>query len=105
MQSMVSTDQSLYNLRSEIAAIMPDPTSDTLEHIHERIAGAAPSGVWSRADFPDIATPNAVEKALQSLTSRGDIRHPHRDSKIGWHPRTPCEITSKNPGRVHRNLS
>jgi hypothetical protein len=57
---------------------MPDPTSDTLERIHERIAGAAPSGVWSRADFLDIATPNAVEKALQRLTNRGDIRRPHR---------------------------
>ncbi len=57
---------------------MPDPTSDTLERIHERIAAAAPSGVWSRADFLDIATPNAVEKALQRLTSRGDTRRPHR---------------------------
>jgi hypothetical protein len=57
---------------------MPDPTSDTLDRIHERIASAAPSGVWSRADFLDIATPYAVEKALQRLTSRGDIRRPHR---------------------------
>ena len=57
---------------------MPDPTSDTLERIHQRIAGAAPSGVWSRSDFLDIATPNAVEKALQRLTNRGDIRRPHR---------------------------
>lgn len=57
---------------------MPDPTSDTLERIHERIAAAAPSGVWSRADFLDIATPNAVEKALQRPTSRGDTRRPHR---------------------------
>jgi hypothetical protein len=57
---------------------MPDPTSDTLERIHQRIADAAPSGVWSRADFLDIASPNAVEKALQRLTNRGDIRRPHR---------------------------
>ena len=57
---------------------MPDPTSDTLERIHDRIAHAAPSGVWSRADFLDIATPNAVEKALQRLTNRGDIRRPYR---------------------------
>jgi hypothetical protein len=57
---------------------MPDPTSDTLERIHQRIAGAAPSGVWSRSDFLDIATPNAVEKALQRLTNRGEIRRPHR---------------------------
>jgi hypothetical protein len=57
---------------------MPDPTSDTLERIHQRIANAAPSGVWSRADFLDVATPNAVEKALQRLASRGDIRRPHR---------------------------
>jgi hypothetical protein len=57
---------------------MPDPTSDTLERIHQRIASAAPSGVWSRSDFLDIATPNAVEKALQRLTNRGDIRRPHR---------------------------
>lgn len=57
---------------------MPDPTSDTSDRIHERIAKAAPAGVWSRADFLDIATPNAVEKALQRLTHRGDIRRPYR---------------------------
>lgn len=57
---------------------MPDPTSDTLDRIHQRIATAAPAGVWSRADFLDIATPHAVEKALQRLTLRGDIRRPHR---------------------------
>ncbi len=57
---------------------MPDPTSDTLDRIYERIALTAPAGVWSRADFLDIATPNAVEKALQRLTRRGDIRRPYR---------------------------
>ncbi|KUM24416.1 hypothetical protein AU467_30300 [Mesorhizobium loti] len=57
---------------------MPDPTSDTLDRIHDRITQAAPSGVWSRADFLDIGTPNAVEKALQRLTRRGDIRRPYR---------------------------
>lgn len=43
---------------------MPNPTSDTLERIHDRIAAASPGGVWSRDDFLDIGTPNAVEKAL-----------------------------------------
>ena len=57
---------------------MPDPTSDTLDRIHDRITKAAPSGVWSRADFLDIGTPNAVEKGLQRLTRRGDIRRPYR---------------------------
>ncbi|MDP9839890.1 hypothetical protein J2T09_004670 [Neorhizobium huautlense] len=57
---------------------MPNPTSDTLDRIHARIAAGAPSGVWSRADFLDIGTPNAVEKALQRLTNRGEIRRPHR---------------------------
>lgn len=57
---------------------MPNPTSDTLERIHARIAKAAPAGVWSRADFLDIGTPHAVEKALQRLVNRGDIRRPHR---------------------------
>ena len=57
---------------------MPDPTSDTLDRIHDRITACAPSGVWSRADFLDLASPNAVEKALQRLTNRGDIRRPHR---------------------------
>ena len=56
---------------------MPDPTSDTMDRIYQRIAKAAPSGVWSRADFLDIGTPNAVEKALQRLTLKGDIRRPH----------------------------
>lgn len=57
---------------------MPDPTSDTLEKIHSRIAAGAPSGVWHRGDFLDIASPSAVEKALQRLTNRGDIRRPYR---------------------------
>lgn len=57
---------------------MPDPTSDTLERVRERIANAAPAGVWSRADFLDIGSPNAVEKALQRLANRGDIRRPYR---------------------------
>ena len=57
---------------------MPDPTSDTLQRIHDRIAKTAPSGVWSRADFLDIGTPNAIEKALQRLTRRGEIRRPYR---------------------------
>lgn len=57
---------------------MPDPTSDTLKRIRDRIAKAAPSGVWSRADFLDIGTPNAVEKALQRLVLRGEIRRPYR---------------------------
>lgn len=57
---------------------MPDPTSDTLERIHSRIAAGAPSAVWSRSDFLDLASPNAVEKALQRLTNRGDIRRPYR---------------------------
>lgn len=57
---------------------MPDPRSDTVERIYNRIAQAAPSGVWSRADFLDIGTPNAVEKALQRLTSSGQIRRAHR---------------------------
>jgi len=57
---------------------MPDPRSDTLERILARIAHGAPGGVWSRADFLDIATPNAVEKALQRLAIRGDIRRPYR---------------------------
>ncbi|OBZ95538.1 hypothetical protein ADU59_09010 [Pararhizobium polonicum] len=57
---------------------MPDPTSDTLDRIHDRIAKTAPSGLWSRADFLDIGTPNAVEKALQRLEQRGDIRRPYR---------------------------
>ncbi|WGR90694.1 DUF6088 family protein (plasmid) [Bradyrhizobium sp. ISRA443] len=57
---------------------MPDPTSNTLDRIHDRIAQTAPAGVWSRADFLDIATPNAIEKALQRLAQRGDIRRPYR---------------------------
>ena len=57
---------------------MPDPRSDTVERVYDRIAQAAPSGVWSRADFLDIGTPNAVEKALQRLTSSGQIRRPYR---------------------------
>jgi hypothetical protein len=57
---------------------MPDPTSDTLDRIRERIEKAAPAGVWSRADFLNIGSPNAVEKALQRLANRGAIRRPYR---------------------------
>ena len=72
---------------------MPDPTSDTMDRIYQRIAKAAPSGVWSRADFLDIGTPNAVEKALQRLTLKGDIRRPHR----GLYDKT---ATSKLTGKM-----
>jgi len=57
---------------------MPDPTSDTLAQVHARIAASAPSGVWSRSDFLDLASPNAIEKALQRLANRRDIRRPYR---------------------------
>ena len=57
---------------------MPDPTSDTLNRVHARIAAGAPADVWSRADFLDIASPNGVEKALQRLAKSGDIRRPCR---------------------------
>jgi Family of unknown function (DUF6088) len=72
---------------------MPDPTSDTMDRIYQRIVKAAPSGVWSRADFLDIGTPNAVEKALQRLTLKGDIRRPHR----GLYDKT---ATSKLTGKM-----
>ncbi|MBY3223336.1 hypothetical protein HFO17_22240 [Rhizobium laguerreae] len=57
---------------------MPDPTSDTLDRIRSRITDAGPSGMWSRGDFLDIASPNAVEKVLQRLTNRGEIRRTYR---------------------------
>ncbi len=57
---------------------MPDPTSDTLQKVASRIAAAAPAGVWSKADFLDIASPHGIEKALQRLTSQGTIRRVHR---------------------------
>ena len=57
---------------------MPDPTSDTLNRVYARITAGAPGGVWSRADFLDIASPNGIEKALQRLAKRGDIRRPCR---------------------------
>jgi hypothetical protein len=61
-----------------IGLAMPDPTSESLDRIHNKIAQAAPAGVWLRADSLDIGTPNAVEKALQRLPLRGDIRRPCR---------------------------
>ena len=57
---------------------MPDPTTDTLQKVAKRIAAAAPAGVWSRADFLDIASPHGIEKALQRLTDQGTIRRVHR---------------------------
>ena len=55
---------------------MPDPPSDTFARIHDRTAQAAPAVVWPPA-LLDIGTSNAVEKALQRLTRRGDIRQPY----------------------------
>jgi hypothetical protein len=52
---------------------------DTLsKRIYHRILAQAPAGVWSRADFLDLGTANAVEKALQRLVNAGQIRRPHR---------------------------
>lgn len=57
---------------------MPDPTSDTTNRVLSRISATGPSGVWSKADFLDIGTPHAIEKALQRLTTQGSIRRVHR---------------------------
>jgi hypothetical protein len=57
---------------------MPDPTSDTLQKVARRIADAAPTGVWSKADFLDIASPHGIEKALQRLANQKTIRRVHR---------------------------
>jgi hypothetical protein len=52
---------------------------DTLsKRIYHRILAQAPAGVWSRADFLDLGTANAVEKTLQRLANAGQIRRPHR---------------------------
>ncbi|WP_031235659.1 DUF6088 family protein [Asticcacaulis sp. AC402] len=57
---------------------MPDPTSETMQKVANRIAAVAPAGVWSKADFLDIASPYGIEKALQRLTDQGTIRRVHR---------------------------
>ncbi len=57
---------------------MPDPTSDTVQKVARRIAAAAPTGVWSKAGFLDIASPHGIEKALQRLANQGAIRRVHR---------------------------
>ena len=36
---------------------MPDPTSDTLDRIYDRIAQAAPAGVWSGGRLVSIMEP------------------------------------------------
>jgi len=46
--------------------------------VADRIEAAAPDGVWSKADFLDIASPHGIEKALQRLTTQGTIRRVHR---------------------------
>jgi hypothetical protein len=46
--------------------------------IFDRMSAAAPSGVWSRADFLDLGSAYAVEKVLQRLHASGQIRRPHR---------------------------
>lgn len=55
--------------------LMPDPMSDILDRIHDKITKASLLGVWLRADFLDIGTPNAVEKAV-AKTDHPTRRHP-----------------------------
>jgi hypothetical protein len=55
-----------------------EPDIPLLKRIYQRILAQAPASVWSRADFLDLGTANAVEKALQRLVNAEQIRRPHR---------------------------
>lgn len=57
---------------------MQQQMTGTAQLVYSRIEAGAPSGVWSRCDFLDLGSPHAVEKALQRLTTRGEIRRPSR---------------------------
>lgn len=87
----LTTDQILYIFfgqkghRANARPLIGHPRSHSLPDRR-----AAPSGVWSRADFLDIATPNAVEKALQRLSNRSEIRR--REKGIGRELKIPLGI-------------
>ena len=51
-----------------------DGMPSVAQRILSRVEANSPSGVWSRADFLDLAGPYAVEKALQRLMLKGEIR-------------------------------
>lgn len=52
---------------------MPD-TRKLKDAVSARIASNAPFGVWTPADFLDLASRDAVDKVLQRLARAGDIR-------------------------------
>src|SRR3546814_3549035 len=47
---------------------------DLKARILERIGTGAPQGVWTAADFLDLATRDAVDKALQRFVATGTLR-------------------------------
>lgn len=61
---------------SEICVQISDmaQASDLKTRILDRIGGAAPRGVWTAADFLDLGTRDAVDKALQRLAAAETLR-------------------------------
>src|SRR3546814_16525076 len=47
---------------------------DLKARILERIGTGAPQGVWTAADFLDLATRDTVDKALQRFVATGTLR-------------------------------
>lgn len=53
---------------------MRGPRLDLKTAIARRMAGQAPSGVWTPVDFIDLGARDAVDQALHRLTRAGEIR-------------------------------
>ena len=53
---------------------MARPRSTLTTKIANRMAGKAPHGVWTPADFHDLGKRDAIDKALQRLERSGNIR-------------------------------
>src|SRR5690242_9838489 len=49
-------------------------TVDLKTRILQRISAGAPRSVWTPADFLDLATRDAIDKALQRLAATGTLR-------------------------------
>src|SRR3546814_13798194 len=74
---------------------------DLKARILERIGTGAPQGVWTAADFPDLATRDAVDKALQRFVATGTLRRIDR----GLYDKPDFNSLTKEPNPAdHRQV-
>lgn len=72
---------------------MTSTTTGLREKISRRIASKTPFVVWTPADFLDLGSRDAVDKALQRLAGSGDLRRIDR----GLYDKPSLNILTKRP--------